>query len=266
MPVKPLIIAFVVLSCWRSVAAAADACQDLPPETPRARLAGLDPTGDPVLVDGRALRLVGIAPRQDAAEVARFATEIARWRDRDLMLVLTGTADRWGRLPARLLVQPDAGGGEPRDLATLMIEAGAAVRLPEAAHAGCGTPTRIARPASRTPAPQKTVASAISPATSGTLDGHDIAALKAHTGRLVAVEGRIASVGERTQRVYLNFSRRRGEAGAIVMPRRVWREMQDAGWTANGLSGKRVRARGVLSGQDGLLLDATSALALELID
>jgi len=266
MPVKPLIIVFVALTCWRSTAAAADACPDLPPETPKVQLAGLDAAGDPVLLDGRALRLVGLAPRQDAAEMARFRSEIARWRDRQLLLVATGAADRWGRLPARLLVQPETGSGEPRDLATLLVEAGAASRLPEAAHAGCGVPARIVRPLPKTPVPRQVAASAAVPTAPGALDGHDIAALTAHTGRLVAVEGRIASVGERTQRVYLNFSRRRGEAGAIVMPRRVWREMRDAGWTPSGLSGKRIRARGVLSGQDGLLLDVTSALALELID
>ena len=80
------------------------------------------------------------------------------------------------------------------------------------------------------------------------------------------LEGRIASVGERAQRTYLNFSRRRGEAASIVLSKRLWREMQDDGWTASGVSGKRLRARGVLSGGDGLLLDVTSKLALELVD
>ncbi|PZN96415.1 MAG: hypothetical protein DCF30_17635 [Hyphomicrobiales bacterium] len=98
------------------------------------------------------------------------------------------------------------------------------------------------------------------------IDGHDIAVLKAQEGRLVLLEGRIASVGERAQRTYLNFSRRRGEAASIVLSKTLWREMQDAGWTAAGVSGKRLRARGVLSGRDGLLLDVTSKLALELID
>ena len=80
------------------------------------------------------------------------------------------------------------------------------------------------------------------------------------------LEGRVASVGERAQRTYLNFSRRRGEAASIVLSKRLWREMQDGGWTARGVSGKRLRARGVLSGRDGLLLDVTSKLALEVVD
>lgn len=266
MPVKPLIIAFVVLWCQPGFAAGTEACSDLPAETPTVRLAGLDAAGDPILTDGRILRLVGLAPRQDPAETARFATEIARWRDLDLMLVGSGPVDRWGRQPARLLVQSDSFETDPRDLATVLIEAGAAARLPEAAHAGCGVPPRTVKQTPKKVTAQNAAAGTNPPLAASTLDGHDIAALRAHTGRLVAIEGRIASVGERAQRTYLNFSRRRAEAGSVMMSRKLWRQMQDAGWTASGLSGKRLRARGVLSGQDGLLLEVTSALALELID
>jgi hypothetical protein len=264
MPVKPEIIAFVVAACWAGAAAGSEACPDLLASAASVRLAGVDAAGDPVLADGRSLRLVGLAPRQDAAEVARFAAGIARWRDIELRLVPAGEPDRWGRLPARLVSVPESARGEFGDLATMLIAAGAASRLPEAAHAGCGVPEPPAAQAKRS-AP-RTSPAATAPLPAGMLDGHDVAALRAHMGRLVAVEGRVASVGERAQRTYLNFSRRRGEAGAIMLPRRIWREMQGAGWTASGLSGKRVRARGILSGQDGLLLDVTSALALELID
>lgn len=229
------------------------------------RLAGLDPLGDPLLTDGRSLRLVGLAPRQDAAELARFSSGIARWQARDLRLVAAGGLDRWGRLPARLLVESEAG-AEPRDLASVLVGAGAAAAMPEAAHAGCGVPERGIRLAPAKPATSKRRPAAVADVSAGALDGHDVAALKAHAGRVVAMEGRIASVGERAQRTYLNFSRRRAEAGSIVMPKRLWRKMQDAGWTAATLNGKRVRARGVLSGQDGLLLDLTSALALDVID
>lgn len=264
MPVKPLILAFVAASCWPLPARAAEVCAGFPGDTQAVRLAGLDAAGDPILADGRSLRLVGLAPRQDTAEETRFGAGIAHWRDRELRLVAAGAPDRWGRLPARLIVAGDGGQVEPRDLATLMIADGAATRLLEAAHSGCGVPAPAVRQLAR--AGTQALAPAQQPVSAGSLDGHDVAALKAHMGRLVVIEGRVASVGERAQRTYLNFSRRRAEAGAIVMPRRVWREMQVAGWTKSGLSGKRVRARGILSGQDGLLLDVTSALALELID
>lgn len=267
MPVKPLLAAFLVLPLLAGVAAANDACSQLAPDSPVVRLSGLDEAGDPVLADGRRLRLVGLAPRQDDVEAARFAAEISRWRERDLALVLLGDVDRWGRLPARLYV-PAADGSTPRDLAATLLGAGAASPLPEARPARCdggGRSARMRAQPAKAP-PQAAPAASVLAAGETAIDGHDIAALKAQEGRLVLLEGRIASVGERAQRTYLNFSRRRGEAASIVLSKGLWREMQDAGWTASGVSGKRLRARGVLSGRDGLLLDVTSKLALELVD
>jgi hypothetical protein len=98
------------------------------------------------------------------------------------------------------------------------------------------------------------------------IDGHDLAAVKGQEGRYVMLEGRIASVGERSQRTYLNFSRRPGEAASIVLSRKLWRELKEAGWTPAALGGKRLRAYGVLAGRGGLLLEVTSRAALELID
>jgi hypothetical protein len=234
------------------------------------RLSGVDEVGDPVLADGRRLRLVGLAPRQDDAEVERFAAGVLRRRGEDFSLVLLGEPDRWGRLPARLF---ESGMTPARGLAEALIAEGAASALPEARPARCTpAPAKIAAGARRRQAPSAAAATAASspaqPVPPGeiALDSHDLAALRAHEGRLVLLTGRVASVAERSQRTYVNFSRRRGEAASIVLSKTLWRELKNAGWTANGLGGKRLRARGVLSGRDGLLLDVTSPLALDLID
>lgn len=190
-----------------------------------------------------------------------------------MKLVLLGGPDRWGRLPARLYIPAGGTNAAPRELGEVLLGESAAVALPEARPASCSGGARTMRSRAQPVARARTLAGpaaiAPAPALAGSetaIDGHDIAALKAHEGRLVLIEGRIASVGERAQRTYLNFSRRRGEAASIVLSKKLWREMQDAGWTATGLGGKRLRARGVLSGRDGLLLDVTSKLALELVD
>jgi hypothetical protein len=268
MPVKPLLVVVLALQLLAGAAVASDACSELAPDSPVVRLAGLDGAGDPVLADGRRLRLVGIAPRQDDAEAARFEAGIGRWRERELQLVLLGDADRWGRLPARLYGAVEAAGEAPRELAAALLSEGAALPLPESRPARCGGGVRTARTRAQRGKAEPLPPPAMSVAAAGevAIDGHDIAALKAQEGRLVLLQGRIASVGERAQRTYLNFSRRRGEAASIVLSKTLWREMQDGGWTATGVSGKRLRARGVLSGRDGLLLDVTSKLALELVD
>lgn len=261
MPVKPLLIAFV-LAAWLGQPARADeACPGFSPEAPLVRLAGTDATGDPLLADGRTLRLVGIGPRQDPQQSARFAAALKPWAERELALVVLGEADRWGRLPARLLALDGEAKSEPEDLARMLLDSGAALHLPDAAHPGCSTQLRAA-----VAALGESGAAGVPDAANPAIDGHDLAALKAQEGRFILLQGRIASVGERSQRTYINFSRRRGEAASIVLSRQLWRDLKDAGWTASGLSGKRLRARGILSGRDGLLLDVTSKLALELVD
>lgn len=266
MTVKPLLAAFLLLPALAAAAEPADGCAELTPDSPVVRLSGVDEAGDPLLADGRRLRLVGLAPRQDDAEAQRFAAGLQRRQGRDFALVLLGEADRWGRLPARLFA---SGAAPPQDLAEALIAEGAATALPEARPARCTPPPAPADGARRRPAPVAAAAPKAAPSLPAgevALDSHDLAALRAHEGRLVLLTGRVASVAERGQRTYVNFSRRRGEAASIVLSKTLWRELKDAGWTASGLGGKRLRARGVLSGRDGLLLDVTSPLALDLID
>lgn len=234
-------------------------------------LAGLDRHGDLLLADGRAIRLAGLAPRQNEAEREHFAAQLARWHGQAFRLAPLGAPDRWGRLPARLLGAEgdDALAGQP-DLSAALLATGSALRLPEPGFAACNEIWRKAEP--RLAAAGKT---GVLPATAErkrdavalpVIDGHDAAAMRAQAGRIVVVEGRVAAVGERAQRTYLNFERRRGAGGSIVLSRALWRELQRGGWTASSLTGKRVRIRGVVEGRDGLLIEAETRSALELID
>lgn len=235
----------------------AEAAPDCDAQTETVRLAGVNAVGDPTLSDGRVLRLIGLAPRQDDADAARFRAGLEPFGGRTLLLAILGSPDRWGRWPAKLYLPADGPAGQRQELVLALTRSGAALPLPESTSSACraGTdPVQVAlRPA---PPPFRPMA----------INGHDLAAVKAQEERYVMLEGRIASIGERSQRTYLNFSRRPGEAASIVVSRAVWRDLKGAGWTTGSLSGKRVRAYGVLSGRDGLLLEATSRAALELID
>ena len=258
MRVKSLLAIVTIAACAGAPARAASGCAPGEAAAATVQLTGLDPTGDPLLSDGRRLRLVGLAPRQSPEEASRFDAGLRGFVGQPLGLSILGEPDRWGRLPARLSM-PSASPGEPmRDLAELLLQQGAALPLPEPGSSPCKTPQK--------PAIQKTVTSEtqVSPLTA--IDGHDLAAVKAQEGHYVMLEGRIASVGERSQRTYLNFSRRPKEAASIVLSRSLWRELKNAGWTPGQLGGKRLRAYGVLSGRDGLLLEVASRAALELID
>ena len=253
MRVKPLLVVSCLAAAIRP--ATAEPCAQPAAAKERVTLGGIDAAGDLQLADGRTLRLIGLAPRQDETEDARFKVAVEPFLSRQVELDVSGAQDRWGRWPARITLVPD--GREPGaggDLAALLRQVGAARPLPEAVAGSC----------SEAPSGQENATTVKAPTEA--LDGHDLAALKAQEGRYVMLEGRIASVGERAQRTYLNFSRRPKEAAAIVVSRKLWRELQAAGWTAGTLGGKRLRAHGVLGGRDGLLLDVTSRAALELID
>ncbi|MBN9451364.1 MAG: hypothetical protein J0I42_05380 [Bosea sp.] len=258
MRVKSLLAIVVFAALPTMPARAASGCVPEAAPAVTARLTGLDPAGDPLLDDGRKLRLVGLAPRQSLEEVSRFETGLRDFLGRPLGLSLLGEPDRWGRLPARLSVPPSSPGAPARDLAQLLMRQGAALPMPEPGLSPCEASPKAPVQESVTSPPQ------VSPLTA--VNGHDLAAVKAQEGRYVMLEGRIASVGERSQRTYLNFSRRPKEAASIVLSRSLWRELKSAGWTASHLGGKRLRAYGVLSGRDGLLLEVASGAALELID
>lgn len=232
-------------------------------------LAGLNRHGDPQLADGRIVRLAGLAPRQNDAERERFASLLARWHGQAFRLAPLGETDRWGRLPARLLAADEALAGQP-DLSAALLAEGAALRLPEPGLAACNEIWRKAEPRPATAGKSGVLSAtaerkhdAVAPPV---IDGHDAAAMRAQAGRIVVVEGRIAAVGERAQRTYLNFERRRGAGGSIVLSRALWRDLQRSGWTASSLTGKRVRVSGVVEGRDGLLIEAQTRSALELID
>lgn len=253
-----------VLALSATTAQAADDACTAPGQAESVRLAGLDRHGDVVLADGRAIRLAGLAPRQSDAERGRFAARLVQWKDSEFRLVPLGAVDRWGRLPARLLPAEVAEAkldGQP-DLAAALLAAGVALRLPEPGLSACNEAWRKAEPRPADAGTTGDLAAAAAPI----IDGHDPAAMRAQAGRIVVVEGRIAAVGERAQRTYLNFERRRGAGGSIVLSRGLWRELQRAGWTAATLAGKRVRVRGVIEGRDGLLVEAEARSALEMID
>lgn len=277
MRVKPpfaAIMTFLAVMAASAVMAqaASDACVT-PDDAELVRLAGLDRHGDLLLADGRTIRLAGLAPRQGDAERERFAAQLTRWHGQAFRLAPLGAADRWGRLPARLLAAEgtvDPPGNQP-DLTAVLLAAGAALRLPEPGVAACNEIWRKAEAQQKGPGkpgspPLAAVQGNFAALALPVVDGHDAVAMRAQAGRIVVVEGRIAAVGERAQRTYLNFERRRGAGGSIVLSRVLWRELQRGGWTAATLTGKRVRVRGVVEGRDGLLVEAETHSALELID
>ena len=180
MRVKSLLVIVIFATLAAPPARAASGC--VPAEdTGTVQLSGLNPAGDPLLGDGRRLRLVGLAPRQSPEEASRFDAGLRGFVGRPLGLTVLGEPDRWGRLPARLMVPPMSPDEPALDLAQQLLRQGAALPLHEPGSSPCET--------SQKASVQTTVTSGPQPAPLTAVDGHDLAAVKAQEGRYVMLEG-----------------------------------------------------------------------------
>lgn len=85
-------------------------------------------------------------------------------------------------------------------------------------------------------------------------------------GRFAIVEGRILSVGERASRTYLNFGPAGTGALTVTLPKRTWSILRGRGLSAEGLRGRRVRARGMIEMWRAPTMEIIAADMLEILD
>jgi hypothetical protein len=94
--------------------------------------------------------------------------------------------------------------------------------------------------------------------------GHKSLLLQAR-GRLILSEGRIISVRERGERIYINFSKRWSAGLTVIVTKKIWRMMQDRGSNAASLVGRKVRVRGMVDEQSGPIMMLTAPDMFELV-
>jgi endonuclease YncB( thermonuclease family) len=96
-------------------------------------------------------------------------------------------------------------------------------------------------------------------------EARDLDALRAAAGRFAVVEGTVEHVGETGGRIYLDFGRRYTRDFTIVIPREAHAAFAQAGVDLRGLSGKAVRARGMIHSWGGPAMELRVPAALELL-
>ena len=213
------------------------------------------------LADGRLARLAGL----DVPDLARGAAETAanaqaflasRLVGREAELVAFAAApDRWGRVPADLILSEPFGGGES-SAALALLSAGFARVRPEFETRGCVGERLAAERSARAAGlglwddPDYSI-----------LEAGDAEELARSDGRFVVVEGTVRRVGLGRSRLYLDFGGR-GEL-SVVVARKSQAAFASAGLPLGALAGERIRARGVLDDRFGPRLEVAEPLMIE---
>jgi hypothetical protein len=219
------------------------------------RLAGVSPEGDLQLASGRVARLVDLRLPDDAP-AREAALAWLRGVAGGALALHAGPADRWGRILVR--AAPEA--VPSADFGQGLVTAGLALVDPGEAESLCA----LALLQSEAEARRQRIGLWREEM------HHPIAAeaegrLQERIGRFVIVEGRIAQVGERGARTYLNFGRRWAEDFTVVLPKSTWAKIMGQGHSALSLRGRRIRARGVLEAWNGTALTIHAPEALQIL-
>ena len=235
------LFALLVLTAGPAFAAPPAGCDG---ETARETLQRVGEHGELGTSTGRILRLSDVRLAEGAREV------LAAFEGDEVVVHLDGGRDRWGRVPGRVILAADG-----TDLATLLVQEGLALVDVGGADGLC-RPDLLAQEAPARAA-RRGIWSAVP------LSADDPQAVAARAGRFAVIEGRVVGVGERARWTYLNFGRDFSRDFAVSISRRNWEAMRRAGLSAEALTGRRVRVRGIVEIRRAPGIEITSADMIE---
>lgn len=207
------------------------------------RLEGLTPEGDLILLSGHLARLSGIR-LPDAPPHREHALSWLKARIGAAVLMQgPDRRDRWDRASVRI---GSSGESPALDWAHGLVEAGLALVDTGLDRVFC-QPELLALEATA----RERRLGVWSDDRYKPLDANQSERLRERIGSFVLIEGRVRSIGERKQRVYLNFGGLWAEDFTIIIPKATWKQMSDRGLGADSLKGRRIRARGILQPWQG---------------
>jgi hypothetical protein len=253
--------AALLLALTPSIPTAAQACGTTTLDA--GRVAAIEDARTLRLADGRKIRLTGIEWAV-SAETARAAlAELAL--DRPVTLKGTETPDRYGRIHAFATVN-----GSETPIQYVLLDRGLAVTGTRIGAAACRDAllarermARTARHGTEHGAGLGTGhGSGLGIRGSGDYrlyQANDPAAVLTSLGRFAIVEGRVLSVRESGNTVYVNFGRRWSEDFTVTIAKRAEAGFISAGLSPRSLTGRMVRVRGVIEERAGPWIEAAAA-------
>ncbi len=191
------------------------------------------------LDSGQAVRLVGVAPGLALGFEGRFR-----------LVILDARPDRWGRIAG--LVMPREADADSLNIA--IIRDGLSMAITPDLPADCIAPFLAAEAEARTA--RRGVW-----AIGGTLlPANDLEALRARQGQFTLVRGRVISVRQGRQRVFLNFGAFGSERFSVIVAVSRLPAFAAAGLDLVTLKGQDIEVRGVMG--SGLSMELTAPHAL----
>ena len=221
-------------------------------------VASLSPAGEIGLRSGRKVRLLDVRLPADGEDLERSLAWLRTLVGRRVSVAaLSGGADRWGRHAADVALVDEPA---PIDLAERLVAEGFVFVDATERAALCRPELLAAEDRARGRRAGLWASERHRP-----ISAQDMTRLTAQIGHYALVEGVVRSVGERPQRVYLNFGRDWKTDLTITIPKRTWAILQERGLSATTLKGQHVRARGVLDEWQGVAVEIMAADMLELV-
>lgn len=190
-PIASFLLALLGAAPLAEASAAKAPC---PPATVVDWIETVTEDGEPVLRSSGPVRLMGLRLPDEAPSRTAALTWLRGRQGREVLVQGAPARDRWGRLPARLVL---AGQAERLDVAHGLVESGLAL-VDTATGEGACTPETLALEATaRDRGLGLWAEDRYKPVPVG-----DVTRLRERIGQFTLVEGRIRSVGERRQQTY----------------------------------------------------------------
>ena len=239
-------VAAAALVLWPLSAVAAQPCLTHP--LGQSRVAAIEDSRTIVLQDGRKVRLAGIEWAIPTDQARASLTELLL----DRVVTLAGSdapePDRYGRIYAFPIVS-----GSETPIQYELLGRGTALVNGRIADKAC---TETLRAAERQARLQRRGAFAEGGAASH--QAEDFGPILARAGQFAVVEGKVLSVREAGNSIYVNFGRRWSEDFTVTIAKRLQPDFISAGMRPQALTGKTVRIRGFVEERSGPWIEATS--------
>ena len=210
-----------------------------------SRVTRIENSSTLALDDGRLIRLSGIAwgVPPDAARAAVRALML----DRSVTLKGHGTPDRYGRLHAYVFVS-----GSETPVQYDVLERGLALVDSRTSDKACTAALLSREQAARTAGLGLWRGSGYRLHGTG-----EPAAILKDQGRFAIVEGKVLSVRESGNTIYVNFGRRWSQDFTVTIAKRNESRFISGGLAPRSLSGRNVRVRGFIEERAGPWIEAT---------